>query len=156
MLFVNVPDCYRFSKITKSESKSQRNPFQSLLPNHCYRFSKITKSESKSQRIAEYASTTYNCYRFSKITKSESKSQLARPDGQHGGIVTGSAKLQNLKANHNRIGEVLADELIVTGSAKLQNLKANHNKDAGVPVFSDNCYRFSKITKSESKSQRIW
>ena len=43
-------------------------------------------------------------------------------------IVTGSAKLQNLKANHNILYLDLYCQSIVTGSAKLQNLKANHNK----------------------------
>ena len=42
-------------------------------------------------------------------------------------IVTGSAKLQNLKANHNTPSMSGLTRLIVTGSAKLQNLKANHN-----------------------------
>ena len=42
-------------------------------------------------------------------------------------VVTGLAKIQNLKANHNAHGNLGVHDGVVTGLAKIQNLKANHN-----------------------------
>ena len=47
-------------------------------------------------------------------------------------VVTGLAKIQNLKANHNYKLNQLKISIVVTGLAKIQNLKANHNQSLHV------------------------
>ena len=68
------------------------------------------------------------CYRSSKSTKSESKSQLSFLPSGSAPVVTGLAKVQNLKANHNEYQYAKDAASVVTGLAKVQNLKANHNR----------------------------